>query len=468
MLQCHDGDSDHRRRPGPAPAPLAAAPAPRAARVLIVHGLGEHSGRYDAWRSALNAAGWAPSWLRPARPRPQPRPARRRDPGADSLCADLAAVIDAVPAPAAAAAGAAGPQHGRAGGGALRRRSAGARSRRAWRGRCRAGAVVAGARPGMNGFQKLLLAVLGRWRRTWPWQRPAAGLDLARPGGGAAYVADPLVHDRVTPRLVRFIVDGGAGARRWRRAGARATLLMWAGADRCVAPPAAPPSPPRRRRRAAGAGASSRCSTRSSTSPRGAGGRPARAWLQQRDLDGYPLLPPPQGARHERPRPPCPASRSRRPGRLCRPRLGRAHRAGADRLHRRPGQEPDVRRRLGRPTATSSAWCATPRSLGRGAARCRPEARGGAPGRPHAGDLLRGAGHQGGSAAPTPCCCTATSTSSPSSTAGATTSGPWTPKYENGLLYGRGGADDGYAVYAAITAIEALRRRACRTRAAWA
>ena len=40
------------------------------------------------------------------------------------------------------------------------------------------------------------------------------------------------------------------------------------------------------------------------------------------------------------------------------------------------------------------------------------------------------------------------------------TSGPWTPKYENGLLYGRGGADDGYAVYAAITAIEALNGRA--------
>ncbi|WP_425256672.1 M20 family metallopeptidase [Rubrivivax sp. RP6-9] len=35
--------------------------------------------------------------------------------------------------------------------------------------------------------------------------------------------------------------------------------------------------------------------------------------------------------------------------------------------------------------------------------------------------------------------------------------GPWTPKYEGGLLYGRGGADDGYAVYAAITAIEALK-----------
>ena len=34
--------------------------------------------------------------------------------------------------------------------------------------------------------------------------------------------------------------------------------------------------------------------------------------------------------------------------------------------------------------------------------------------------------------------------------------GPWIPKLEDGKLYGRGGADDGYAVYSAITAIEAL------------
>jgi len=44
------------------------------------------------------------------------------------------------------------------------------------------------------------------------------------------------VHDRVTPRLVRFIVDAGllvqARAAAWRLP----TLLMWAGADRCVAP----------------------------------------------------------------------------------------------------------------------------------------------------------------------------------------------------------------------------------------
>jgi acetylornithine deacetylase/succinyl-diaminopimelate desuccinylase-like protein len=37
--------------------------------------------------------------------------------------------------------------------------------------------------------------------------------------------------------------------------------------------------------------------------------------------------------------------------------------------------------------------------------------------------------------------------------------GPWTPKYQEGLLYGRGGADDGYAIYAAITAIESLDRQ---------
>ena len=35
--------------------------------------------------------------------------------------------------------------------------------------------------------------------------------------------------------------------------------------------------------------------------------------------------------------------------------------------------------------------------------------------------------------------------------------GPWTPKIEDGKLYGRGSADDGYAVYASITAIEALQ-----------
>ena len=35
--------------------------------------------------------------------------------------------------------------------------------------------------------------------------------------------------------------------------------------------------------------------------------------------------------------------------------------------------------------------------------------------------------------------------------------GPWLPKIENGKLYGRGGADDGYAVFTALAAIAALQ-----------
>ncbi len=40
--------------------------------------------------------------------------------------------------------------------------------------------------------------------------------------------------------------------------------------------------------------------------------------------------------------------------------------------------------------------------------------------------------------------------------------GPWTPKYEDGKLYGRGGADDGYAAYAAIAALQALKHQKLR------
>ena len=35
--------------------------------------------------------------------------------------------------------------------------------------------------------------------------------------------------------------------------------------------------------------------------------------------------------------------------------------------------------------------------------------------------------------------------------------GPWTPVLEDGKLYGRGGADDGYGMFAALTAIKALK-----------
>lgn len=37
--------------------------------------------------------------------------------------------------------------------------------------------------------------------------------------------------------------------------------------------------------------------------------------------------------------------------------------------------------------------------------------------------------------------------------------GPWKPVIEDGKLYGRGGADDGYAIYASVTALLALHRQ---------
>jgi acetylornithine deacetylase/succinyl-diaminopimelate desuccinylase-like protein len=40
--------------------------------------------------------------------------------------------------------------------------------------------------------------------------------------------------------------------------------------------------------------------------------------------------------------------------------------------------------------------------------------------------------------------------------------GPWTPVREGDRLYGRGGADDGYAAYASLTAIDAVRRHGGR------
>jgi alpha-beta hydrolase superfamily lysophospholipase len=90
---------------------------------------------------------------------------------------------------------------------------------------------------GLSGLQQLLLAVAGSLA---PGLAVSNGLKpdwISRdPAVVKAYAADPLVHDRITARLTRFIVDGGrrviGDAPRW----ALPTLLMWAEADRCVAP----------------------------------------------------------------------------------------------------------------------------------------------------------------------------------------------------------------------------------------
>ena len=43
--------------------------------------------------------------------------------------------------------------------------------------------------------------------------------------------------------------------------------------------------------------------------------------------------------------------------------------------------------------------------------------------------------------------------------------GPWTPRIEGDKLYGRGGADDGYAMFGALTALLALQRAGRAARA---
>ncbi len=53
-------------------------------------------------------------------------------------------------------------------------------------------------------------------------------------------------------------------------------------------------------------------------------------------------------------------------------------------------------------------------------------------------------------------------TSSPRWSAGREGLGPWTPVLRGDKLYGRGGGDDGYATFAALTAIQALQEQRAR------
>ncbi|WHZ09959.1 MAG: alpha/beta hydrolase [Burkholderiaceae bacterium] len=90
---------------------------------------------------------------------------------------------------------------------------------------------------GLNSIQKLLVATLPRLA---PNLRVGNGLRLAYlshdPAVIAAYRTDPLVHDQIAARLARFIATAGPATVRaapdWRVP----TLLMWAGQDRLVNP----------------------------------------------------------------------------------------------------------------------------------------------------------------------------------------------------------------------------------------
>lgn len=209
--------------------------APRGT-VLIVHGLGEHAGRHAPVAAALNGWGWNVV-AHDQRGHGRSGGARGRIDRDDALLEDLALVIDTVRA--------AQPGRlvllGHSMGGLIASRFVAEALRpqpAAWSRGVDALVLSSPALAAdMNAVQKLLLATLGRLA---PELAVRNGLKPAWVSRDAAvvkaYVADPLVHDRITPRLARFILDSGELVRtlapRWRVP----TLLMWAGADRCVAP----------------------------------------------------------------------------------------------------------------------------------------------------------------------------------------------------------------------------------------
>ena len=211
---------------------------PQRGTVLIVHGLGEHAGRYDATARRLNAWGFAVRAFdqyghgQSGGPRGGLTHSMR-------LLEDLADMVDAARSHTPKGLPLVLLGHSMGGLVAARFVAGGVDERGApWLRPVEALVLSSPALDaGMSIPQKLLLASVGRLA---PSSSLSNGLKPAWISRDAQvvqrYVADPLVHDRVTPRLARFIVDGGAvvaaRAGDWRVP----TLLMYAGSDRCVAP----------------------------------------------------------------------------------------------------------------------------------------------------------------------------------------------------------------------------------------
>ena len=209
--------------------PLADATAMRA-QVLIVHGLGEHSGRYEHVAQQLNSWGYAVrSFDLWGHGLSDGERGSMRDEHA--LLDDLAAVVDHTRKTMA-------PDQslvllGHSLGGLLAARFVSLRMRPI-------DALVLSSPaldPGLNAFQKLLLATLPGIA---PNLRVGNGLQVKYlshdPAVVAAYQADPLVHDRISARLALFIAQAGrevlATAPQW----STPTLLLFAGQDKLVSP----------------------------------------------------------------------------------------------------------------------------------------------------------------------------------------------------------------------------------------
>ncbi|WP_077038164.1 alpha/beta hydrolase [Pelomonas sp. KK5] len=220
-------------------------PVTTAARgtVLIVHGLGEHIGRYEAVAQKLNGWGWHVVG-HDQRGHGASAGARGDVPCDERLQEDLALVIDELRRDPQLGAGPLVLLGHSMGGLVAARFVAGGLTANT------AGQLPAWFRPvdalmlsspaldpGLSAFQRLQLA-LGK--ALAPHLGVGNGLKPAWISRSAevvrAYQADPLVHDRITPTTARMIVDGGEIVLQHARDWVVPTLLMWAGSDRCVAP----------------------------------------------------------------------------------------------------------------------------------------------------------------------------------------------------------------------------------------
>ena len=217
--------------------PLRDWPVPdgvaRRGSILLVHGLGRAQRALRARRRAARRARARGARLRPPRARPARAAPRGGVPHPDALLDDLRAVFDDL----AAAAGDGAPPFllGHSLGGAVAARAATG----GWVDAARADPLLPGAaRPADRPRRSAaLLAVARRLApdRGFPNRLPVDKLSHD-PAVVAAYRADELVHDRITPRLYDFLVDAGAGARRDAPRFTVPTLLLVAGADRLVDP----------------------------------------------------------------------------------------------------------------------------------------------------------------------------------------------------------------------------------------
>ena len=199
--------------------------------VLIVHGLGEHSGRYEHVAAFLIARGWRVVAY-DLRGHGHSEGRRGAISHADDHLTDLTTVIDAVrsshltPDPCLLLLG-----HSM--GGAFAAQFA-ARGIRPIDGLILSSPALD---PGLTSFQRIQLAIGTALTPGLALSNQLAVDKLSHdPAVVAAYQADPLVHDRVTPRLARAIVDAGADAIDHAPQWTVPTLLLWAGDDRNVAP----------------------------------------------------------------------------------------------------------------------------------------------------------------------------------------------------------------------------------------